>query len=259
MPPRAQTTHKPSIIYGARTFLLVSAVVALAVVSPMSPAAAAPGASADIVIYKEPGVVEVSIPDPAIRSKKAAATTLGPVAALTPPGGVGDNSAAHCYNNLLRCQFNIHKTANRTITPPGGASGGLTSTGTAFVDAYRGTALGTTITQADYYTTTSSSYWGGSTPFNCTSVKHQDVWDIDYTALSWSYGGSPTGTASFGSGRIGYENTVSNTWKVTHSVQHVFLRVSGGWITQIRYEAHGSFQFGSAFFTTDANSRVALP
>lgn len=170
---------------------------------------------------------------------------------------VGNNSASHCSVNAPPCRFNIYKSASRYITPPGGSYGQLKSYGTAYVDVY--TVVGCCFTKADYYNTSSYSQWGGTSPWNASSIKHRDVWDIDYYALSWSFGGSPSGTINHGSGRISYSNKVYNTWKVVHSVQHVYLKVSGGHITKVKYEVHGSFQFGSYFYTTDAYSSVALP
>lgn len=170
---------------------------------------------------------------------------------------VGNNSASHCSIDTPPCRFNIYKSSTRYITPPGGSYGQLKSYGKAYVDVY--TVVGCCFTKADYYNTSSYSQWGGMSPWNATSIKHRDVWDIDYYAVSWSFGGSPSGTINQGSGRISYANKVYNTWKVTHSVQHVYLKVSGGRITRVKYEVHGSFQFGSSFYTTDAYSSVALP
>lgn len=230
------------------------AALALAAVTFVHPAAAEPAVPPDdVVVRNEPGVVTVTIPNPAVKSKKAPAAKDG----VQTLAYVGDNSASHCDKNYPPCQFNIHKTATRGLTPPGGSYGELKSTGTAFVDVY--TIVGCCFTQADYYSTVSSSQWGGTNPWNATSIKHTDVWDIDYAAVSWSFGGAPSGTVNQGSGRIAYENTVLNTWRVTHDVQHVYLRVSGGNITKVRYEAHGSYGFGGQFWTTDAYSKVALP
>jgi hypothetical protein len=249
---------RSSSLVGVRRAVATLAAVPFVVALLVTPAGAAPtGAVGDVVIVDEPGVVRVSIPDPSAKSKTDSVTPGFPKPGVS-VNFVGDNSASHCYGNSLPCQFNIHKSSSATITPAGGSSGTLASTGTAFVDVYRTPVVGT-FTQADYYNTTSRSSWSGLNPFYCTSVKHQDVWDIDYTAVSWSYGGTPSGSVNYGSGRVGYENVVPGTWYINHNVQHVYLRVSGGVVTQVRYEVHGSFQFGSAFYTTDAYSRVALP
>jgi hypothetical protein len=245
---------KPGVRRAAAVLTAVPFTIALLTL----PARAAPtGAGGDVVVVDEPGVAQVSIPNPTV-AVKADSITPGRSTAGASVNYVGDNSASHCGGNLLPCQFNIHKSSSVTITPAGGTSGNLTSHGTALVDVYRIPVVGT-FTQADYYNTQSRSSWSGSRPFNCTSIRHSDVWDIDYTAVSWSYGGVPSGTVNYGSGRLGYENTVSNTWYVNHNVQHVYLRVSAGYVSRVRYEVHGSFQFGSVFYTVDAYSRVSLP
>ena len=225
------------------------------ITSPQIVPAAPPSSGAEVVVYSEPGVVTVTIPDRSARTKteKTDSTTDGEVQ----PRDVGNNSASHCKLNWPPCQFNIHKTATRTITPPGGSSGQLKSEGTAFVDVY--TIPTCCFTKADYYNTTSYSQWTGGNPWNATSIKHTDVWDIDYLAVSVSFGGTPSGTINLGSGRLSYENTEEDTWRVQHNVQHMYLKVSGGRITKVKYEVHGSYGFGSTFYTTDAYSSVALP
>ncbi|NGM12605.1 hypothetical protein O3597_23120 [Verrucosispora sp. WMMA2044] len=267
-------------------------------VAPQAPAAAESSDPGIVTIVDQPGVVTVTIPDPKIKDKGPAAVApengdtpqpdSGPgqaelsdepavdydpeyqpdpegASAASRTGGaystlsayVGNNSASHCSINFPPCKFNIYKSASRTITPPGGKSGLLKSYGKALVDVY--TITGCCFTKADYYNTTSYSQWGGTSPYNATSIKHRDVWDIDYFALSWSFGGSPSGTVNHGSGRISYSNTVKNTWRVNHSVQHVYLKVSSGRVSKVKYEVHGSYGFGSNFYTTDAYSSVALP
>ncbi|MGN9889585.1 hypothetical protein [Micromonospora sp. L31] len=255
--------------------------------------------STDVTIVDEPGVVTVTIPDPSIKDKGPAGaegpepgTTPerdpGPGHAELPPEPavendpeyqpdpeatsapsqvsgtystqstyVGSNSASHCSVYTPPCKFNIYKSASRTITPPGGKAGLLKSYGKALVDVY--TITGCCYRKADYYNTTSYSQWGGSIPYNASSIKHRDVWDIDYLAFTWSFGGSPSGTVNHGSGRISYSNTVNNTWRVNHSVQHVYLKVNDGRVQKVKYEVHGSYGFGSNFYTTDAYSSVALP
>ena len=253
-----------------------------------------------ITIVDEPGVVHVTIPDPALKDLKGPVLVEGPEPGDTPEGDpgpgqpqtpaeppvydpgyepesapppaaplagapyqtlssyVGNNSASHCSIYSPPCKFNIHKSASRTITPPGGKSGLLKSNGTALVDVY--TAAGCCFTKADYYNTTSYSQWGGTSPWYATSIRHTDVWDIDYFGVTWTFGGSPSGTVSHGNGRISYANTVSKTWRVNHQVQHVYVRVKGtGRVTKVKYEVHGSYGFGSNFYTTDAYSSVALP
>jgi len=208
-------------------------------------APAGPGSAQDIVVLQEPGVV-VSVPNPAQKVKgKPGPVTGSPTAA----GGGGVTP------NLVMCgnACYLFPDSQRTITPPGGSSGVLESNGqTNWIEWVPPLVGG--VTKVDYYNTNSYSAWYGSSPFNCTSVKNQDVWDVDYVAVSWSYGGTPSGSTNFGSGRIGYDNTVSNTWKVSHSIQHVYLSVTGGTIYWVDYEVHGSYQFGSSFYTTDAYS-----
>lgn len=204
------------------------------------PAEAAPKPKSDIVIVNEPGVVTVTIPDRTSTVKK-------PVPALNED--VTTMSLPCVAQPFASCQFNLYPVASRMITPPGGSSGELRSSGSVFVDVYLTATM--FFTSADFYSTTSYSNWGGFTPYNATSVKHADVWDIDYIGGSISFGGAPSATVNLGNGKLRYENLVSNTYRVDHSVQHVWISAGAGNIHTVKYEVHGSFQFGSNFYTTD--------
>ncbi|WP_444950305.1 hypothetical protein [Micromonospora ureilytica] len=236
--------------------LVAPALLATTLSQPASAEGADPATGPGTVVIKsEPGVVTVTIPDPSVKTKSQAASTVPTQPQLA--AYVGNNSASHCSINVPPCKFNIFKTSSRTITPPGGSSGALQSSGTALVDVY--TVTGCCFTKADYYNTNSYSQWGGTSPFNASSVKHEDIWDIDYLGVGFSFGGSPSGTINLGSGRLSYSNTRSNTWRVDHSVQHIYIAAKAGRVTKVKYEAHGSYGFGSTFYTTDAYSSVALP
>ncbi|MBU2668100.1 hypothetical protein KOI35_31780 [Actinoplanes bogorensis] len=249
-----------SVSRAALRGIALTASVAAAILSLQATPAAAKPSGGSVVVVSEPGVVTVTKPDPAVRTKVAPAIAdrAAPAGRVALAAYVGDNSAIHCQGGVPPCQFNIHKEFSRTITPGGGSSGQLRSKGTAFVDAY--TCPGCGFRQADYYNTTSTSGWYGSSPFNANSVKHSDVWDIDYTAIGWEFSGTPAGTLNLGSGRLSYENSQSDTWYITHNVAHVKIGIRGwpGSINRVKYEAHGGFQFGSTYYTTDAYSSVAL-
>jgi hypothetical protein len=226
------------------SIILTAAVLGGAVAAVVATPAWADDGKGDVVVYREPGVVTVTIPGKNVKTK----SSLAPV--KQPPGA--EELALSCGNACY-----LFPDSSRTVTPPGGSSGTLRTRGSTNYVPYYVPILGN-LSKMDFYNTNSSSAWLGSSPFNCTSVKHQDVWDVDFIGVSWSYGGAPSGTIVLGTARIGYENTVSNTWRVSHSVQHVFLSTTGD-IYWTGYEAHGSYQFGSQFFTVDAYSSVWLP
>ncbi len=196
-------------------------------------------AGADMVtIHEEPGVA-VTIPDPR-RTTKDLSTGYD----KGRPGGVVPLACGtSCY---------LFPSETKTITPPGGGTSNIRTRGETNWVPYR-IPVTNAVTKIDFYNTVSSSAWFGENPFNATSVTHQDVWDVDFAGLGFGWEGGPAGSASLGNGRVGFQNTVSNTWQVAHNVSHIRLSVAGS-IWWLGYESHGSFQFGSLFFTADGYS-----
>ncbi|WP_162907162.1 hypothetical protein [Allorhizocola rhizosphaerae] len=236
--------------------ILVGALTASSIIAVQPAMAYSPDPSG-IVIYNEPGVVTVTIPNPALKSK--AKKLHAEPAYVQPMEYVGNNDASHCSHSppTPSCKFWIQNNTVRRITPPGGTEDEARSGFRSLVDVYQ--VPGCCYTQSDHYEGYSYSLWYGVDPFYATSIKHRDVWDIDYVAAGFSVGGAPSGSVNHGNGRVSYENTVNDTYAVEHNVEHIYLAVTGGTILQVRQEVHGSFQFGSTFWTTDSYSRVALP
>jgi hypothetical protein len=168
-------------------------------------------------------------------------------------GGVTPNSA--CGNNCY-----LFPDSSYTITPPGGRSGAIESYGQTNYIPYWYPFPGDNIIKMDFYNTKSTSGWWGSTPYYCNSVSDEDVWGISYFAVSWGWGGGPNGSFTFGDGQAAYQSTVyGNYFDVNHSVQHIYLTVSGGSIYSVEYDVHGNYQFGSNFYETDAYSGASVP
>jgi hypothetical protein len=238
-----------------------SITVAVAVLAATFAQPASAGSSSDyVVIRSEPGGT-VSIPRPGLKTKNIGSPFRNSTSTMS--GGVStmsvQDNAAYCTNGggpVAPCQLNIHSSTTRYVTPPGGTGSYINSKGTAFLDIY--TITGCCFTQADYYTTQSSSEWSGTNPFNASSLTHTDIWDVDYVAVTWGFGASVSGTANLGNGRVSFSNTQTNTWKVAHDVQHVWIYVQSGSINRVILETHGSFGLSGTFFTTDTSSRVAI-
>jgi len=219
-----------------RTLVVIGAT---GLVTVMLPAFSAQAASSqnDIVIVSDKGMT-VTIPNPNKKTKDSPQRSVRPLGGAV--CGIGNSS----------CSFSLSAYEEKYITPSGGSQSRILSQGTTNVVMYIVPLVAAT--KADFYNTNSLAFWGGANPFNCTSVKSTDIWDIDYVAAGWGYGGNVSVNLNFGSGRIGYENSYGPTYQIAHYGDHVYLSVSGGTIDTVKYEAHGVFQFGGQFFDTDA-------
>jgi hypothetical protein len=145
----------------------------------------------------------------------------------------------------LNHNTNLDPGSSRRITPPGGTTGTIKTTGHSYVK------VPFLETSANYTNNSSAVSWLGSRPFNATSITHTDHWHNSGISISVSVSWPPGIGFSGSGGSASWTTTTKGTWKTTHSWDSVRF---GGVITKIHYDVTGSFQFGSSYYATTGYS-----
>jgi hypothetical protein len=95
--------------------------------------------------------------------------------------------------------------------------------------------------------------WLGCCPFNADAMYLADTWKQDGISVSVSF---PAGAGFSGSGdTANWSASVSNNWQIDHYYNG--LQFYSGWALGCVHEtASGTSQFGSSFYTTNANGQA---
>jgi hypothetical protein len=136
---------------------------------------------------------------------------------------------------------------SRTITPPGGSPDRIEASGST-------TAVlgGITDNQVSFNNTSSRVWWYGFNPYNATSVRHTDNWEVDSLGVSPS-ASVPGGVGwSIGSGgkSASFSREIPNDFRSIHNLASILFRCTP-YLCEIywgRYEVRGFFSFGAAGF-----------
>ncbi|GLZ36307.1 hypothetical protein Lesp02_84940 [Lentzea sp. NBRC 105346] len=173
---------------------------------------------------------------------------LGEPEKTVTPAQTASAPAAANRNQTLSSQ------ARNTISP-NGKPGDIVASGSSFV----------VVPYLNYFAsfnqTTSKVAWLGTSPVVADSIQHTDSWHVDYFGGPYEAKGAPQGaqiTGDTGSLDVAWSTTANQTWYSEHKWDRVDIAPPSwfGQIYRIKHTVTGTFQFGSSFYTVQADGRA---